>query len=118
MKGFKEPIPADRQAAAMKAKKAALEKFREKVEDPGLAERQAERAASRAESDIARRARKEQKAEEARRAAELAEQAAREAIEKAARDLEEKKATDLREAAERKAVRDARYAARKARKGK
>src|SRR5205823_2233056 len=104
--------------AAMEAKKAALEKFREKVADPGLAERQAERATSRAATVEAKRVRDLAKAEEKRRQAELAEQAAREAVERAARALEEKKATDLREAAERKAVRDARYAARKARKSK
>jgi hypothetical protein len=121
----KEPTLAERQSMAAKAREAQLQKARAKspVNDPGFAERQAERQAV----GIAREARAAE-----RKAAKLADQARKEAqriAEEAARAIALKGEQETREAqraereareialqAERKAERDARYAARKARK--
>jgi hypothetical protein len=114
MSGFKEPSFADRQKAAQEARQNILNKFRAKpgLDDPAVMKRQAERealAAERARARLAREAAKaEQKAREAEAAAQAAAQLAREKEEAAAREL----ALEL----ERKAARDARYAARKKRK--
>jgi hypothetical protein len=114
MSGFKEPNFADRQKAAQEARKNILEKFRAKPgpDDPAVLRRQAERealAAERAKAKLAREAAKaEQAAREAAAAAEAAAQLQREKEEAAARELALE--------AERKAARDARYAARKRRK--
>lgn len=100
----------DRLGAATAAKRAMLEQFRAKQQDPALLERQAQQWAI----DEAREIRRAE-----RKAASEAE-AARQAAEKAAREAEEKqlaKETAARTAAletEQKARRDARYAARKA----
>ena len=51
MAGFKQPDFMQRQEAAAKARKVALEKFRAKIADPALAERLTERAAGRAQCD-------------------------------------------------------------------
>ncbi|MFZ0775425.1 MAG: DUF6481 family protein, partial [Xanthobacteraceae bacterium] len=45
MAGFKQPDFIERQQAAAKARKAALDKFRAKTADPGLAERLTARTA-------------------------------------------------------------------------
>jgi hypothetical protein len=90
MSGFKEPGFADRQKSAQQAKRDILEKFRAQPgpDDPA---REAEKAAK--------------KAEDERLAAEAAAQLVREQEEAAAREV----ALEV----ERKAARDARYAARK-----
>ncbi|HEY1942875.1 MAG TPA: DUF6481 family protein [Roseiarcus sp.] len=120
---------ADRQAAAAKARKALAEKFlsRPKYDpsDPAIIEREAKRRAvleARAAREVERQKRKaeEAAAEAARLAAEEAvrqealrlEALAREAAEEARREEE------ARLEYERKLDRDARYAARKARKKK
>jgi hypothetical protein len=110
----------DRLSAAANAKKAQLEKFRARsgANDPAFAERQAARQAI----SVARDARAAER--NATRLAGLA----READEKAARDaaveaedvaraaeVARQAADDVTVQAERKAARDARYAARKAR---
>jgi len=121
----------DRLNAAANAKKAELEKFRarSRVNDPASAERQAARQAvgaardaRSAERDAARLAGVARAADEqaARDAAAEVEQAARDAAaeaEQAARaaEIARQAADDVVLQAERKAARDARYAARKAR---
>ena len=121
----------DRLNAAANAKKAQLEKFRARSggKDPGFAERQAARQAVGVARDAravgrntARLAGIAREADEqaARDAAAKAEQAARDAAaeaEQAARDADvaRQAADDVALQAERKAARDARYAARKAR---
>ena len=113
----------DRKTAAENAKKALQAKFlaMPKPDDPAVLARQAEQKAI-AEARAIRAAEREvaRQAELARLAAEdvarLAEQAAREAEEavKAAEQAERALALE----AERKAARDARYAARQARRGR
>ena len=97
MSGFKEPSFADRQKAAQEARKNILEKFRAKpgLDDPAVLQRAAAREAQAAERAKAKLAREVAKAE----------QKAREAA-----------AREFALEAERKAARDARYAARKKRK--
>jgi hypothetical protein len=114
MSGFKEPSFADRQKAAIEARKNILNKFKAQPgpDDPAVKARAAEReaaAAARAEAKAAREAEKAaQRAREAEEAAAAAAQLAREqeeaALAKAALE------------AQQKAARDARYAARKKRK--
>src|SRR5262245_31984039 len=117
MKGFKEKTFADRLHEAATARKAALERFRARpaADDPEVVKRREERkalGAAREAREAERRAGKE---------AEAAVRAEREAIEKAEREARERKEAvekvirDAADAAERKAARDARYAARKAR---
>jgi hypothetical protein len=114
MSGFKEPSFADRQKAALEAKKNILNKFRAKPgpDDPAVMQRQAEREAQAALRAKAKLAREAEKAEKKIREAELAAQAAAQL----AREKEEAAARELALEAERKAARDARYAARKKRK--
>lgn len=118
MAAFKQPDFNDRHSAAVKARQAALEKFKSKPGPghPEFEKKQAERLAlekARQERDETRRIEKEKR---------MAEEAARRAIEE-----EEKRKAELaahisaiaeREQllAEQKAARDARYAARKAAK--
>ena len=117
MAAFKGSKFQDRAAAAADAKKALLEAFKNRPgpDDPAVQARMAERRAineAREARAIERaRLKAEEEArlraeEEARKIAE-AEEAARKAAEAAARDEQIR--------AERKAARDARYAARKAR---
>ncbi len=100
---------ADRLNAAKEAKKAMLEKFKPRpmVSDPNFQSRDETRAA---ELEAVRRARAEAK-EAARQEALDREQASADAIKKARK---ERKALSEAEAKEK---RDARYAARKARRG-
>ena len=112
--GFKLPDHKDRQGDAQKAKADALAKFKAKTAeiDPALV---AERAASRAAAEerrIAAAAEKRAAQEAAKIAAAAAKEAARLKAEEDAKITEE-----MREA-ERKRLRDERYAARKAAKGK
>jgi hypothetical protein len=55
MAGFKQPDFIERQEAAAKARKLALEKFRAKIADPALAKRLTARAARAAEARSSRR---------------------------------------------------------------
>lgn len=114
MSGFKEPSFADRQKAALDAKKNILTKFRAKPgpDDPAVMARAAEREAQAALRAKAKLAREAEKAEKMRREAEEAAAAAAQL----AREKEEAAAAELALEAERKAARDARYAARKKRK--
>jgi hypothetical protein len=120
---YKDPDFQQRQSSAATAKKSMLERFRAASEDPGVGERQAERAAVHearqkrmTEREAAKKAREAEKAAEAARAAEVALEAEREA-EKLKASLEADEAErEFLLAAEQKAARDARYAARKAAK--
>ena len=108
--GFKTPDFNDRTAAAQKAKLAALEKLRAKppVDEALIAERAAKRAAREAAESAKREAKRAAEAEAKAAKAEAARLAA-----EAAKVPEKPKPTE----AELKAARDARYAARKKRKG-
>lgn len=112
--GFKEPSFLDRQSAAQNARKGILEKFKAKpaADDPAVLKRQAERVALAEERAKAQKIREAAKAEKKARDAELAAQAAAEALRLEA----EKKAAAEELKAQQKAARDARYAARKNRK--
>jgi hypothetical protein len=114
MSGFKEPSFADRQKAAQQARQNILTKFRSQPgpDDPAVMQRQALREAQAAERAKAKLAREAAKAEQKRREAE----AAALATAQLAREKEEAAAREVALEAERKAARDARYAARKKRK--
>ncbi|GAB1716372.1 MAG: hypothetical protein NTAFB05_14140 [Nitrobacter sp.] len=114
MSGFKEPGFADRQKAALEARKNILDKFRAQPgpDDPVVKQRQAEREAHAAARETARQAREAEKA--ARKAHEA--EAAAAAAAQLALEKEEATAAKATFESERKAARDARYAARKKRK--
>ena len=114
MSGFKEPGFADRQKAALEARKNLLNKFRSQPapDDPAVLQRRAEREAIAARREEARLAREAALAEQKRRDEEAA---AAEAI-RLAREKEEEAARLAALEAEQKAKRDARYAARKKKK--
>jgi hypothetical protein len=128
MAGYKGANFNDRMTTAANAKKALVEKFKSKPgpDDPEVAARAAERlaiAAARevraAERKAAREAELARLAEiEAARLAELAAQEAARIAEAAAQRKRDAEAVvdSLNLEAERKAARDARYAARKARR--
>lgn len=124
MHNFKNPSFSERLNRAATARKAQIEKFKAQpgADDPAVAER----AAARQAVIAAREARTAERAA-ARQAREAAEEAARQ-VAAAAREAEriaseaaaaaaaaEQQARELALEAERKANRDARYAARKAR---
>jgi hypothetical protein len=115
MTGFKQPNFLERQEAAIKAKKAALEKFRAKAADPALADRLTERMARAADRKTIKDIRAAEKAENESREAERAQQAEREATLQAERAKAEAAERERELEAERKAARDARYSARKSR---
>ena len=115
MRRSKAPDFVERRNAATNAKKAALEKFRAHAIDPALAERQAARLALAGERTAAKKARKIKEAEGKAHDAELAMEAKRAADTQAERALAEAASRELALQTERKAARDARYAARKAR---
>jgi hypothetical protein len=109
----------DRLAAAAAAKNTMLERFRSKQADPAVLERQAELKAISAARDARQAERKAVREAEAsrlaaERAAAAAEQAAREAEER--RLAKEAAGRTAALEAQQKAARDARYAARKARR--
>ena len=112
MAGYKSPDLNERMAAARAAKQSALDKLRNKpAPDPGvIAERQAARAARDAAA-AQRRADRQRAADEAK----AAKSAARTAQSEANADAKPTASAPPSEA-ELKAARDARYAARKARK--
>lgn len=121
MANFKLPDFNERTAAALAAKERALEKLRAKAApDPAvIAERQAKQAAREQVAAERRAARLAAIAEE--KAMKLAAQEAAAAAAVAAAELEEASRPGLKEKPElspeeQKAIRDARYAARKARK--
>ncbi len=118
MAGFKQPDFIERQQAAAKARKAALEKFRAKTADPGLAERLTARTAQAAERGKIKTSREIERAENKAREAERAQQAARDAAIEAERVKAESAEREHALQAEQKAARDARYAARKSRSKK
>jgi hypothetical protein len=115
MTGFKQPDFIERQEAAGKAKKVALEKFRAKAADPALAEGLKARTASAAERGAIKNARKIEKAEMKAREAERVQQAERDTIIEAERAKAESAQRESALLAEQKAARDARYAARQTR---
>lgn len=112
--GFKEPTFLDRQTAAKNAKKDILEKFKAKPgpDDPEVRKREAERQAVAVKRAEAQRARELAKVEKKARDAQLAIEAAAQAE----HDKAAKEAAAIALKAEQKAARDARYAARKAKK--
>ena len=114
MSGFKEPGFADRQKAALEARKNLLNKFRSQPapDDPAVLQRRAEREAIAARREETRLAREAALAEQKRRDEEAA---AAEAI-RIAREKEEEAERLAALEAEQKAKRDARYAARKKKK--
>jgi hypothetical protein len=120
MKAFKDQDLKERLDRATKARQAALEKFKARPgpDDPAVLKRQEERMAIAAAREAREVERKAQKAKEAE------ERAAREAVEKVEREARERREAiekvirDAAEATERKAERDRRYAARKARQSK
>jgi hypothetical protein len=125
MRGFKEKGFNDRLEAAAKAKQAQLERARAKspLNDPDFARRQAERKRQAEEREARIAARAAEKAADAQRDAErrAADEAARIAAEKLAEEERLKAGREEADrlvalAAEQKAARDARYAARKQRK--
>lgn len=122
---FKDPGFGDRLASAANAKKAAFDKFRAKPapDDPAVLKRQEERAAIQAAREERARAREiaRIKAEEEARLAQIALEARLKAEEEerlVREELEyiERKEREAALEAEKKAARDARYAARKARR--
>jgi hypothetical protein len=123
MNRSKEPSFADRQSAAATAKKAALEKHRAMLSDPGLAERQAARQA--VVTDRKLRAAERKTTQTASTTREAAERAAEEAAQQTGREtaLQAKRAAreataarDLALETRNRAALDARKAARKAKK--
>ena len=113
MSGFREPGFADRQKAALEARKNLLKRFREQPgpDDPEVARRRAEREEIAANRERVRQEREAAKAEQKLREEEAA---AAEAA-RIAREKEEEEARQAALLAEQKAKRDARYAARKSR---
>lgn len=108
MRGYREPGFQERTAAAARARNSALEKLRAR---PALSPEEIERR-------VAAQAAKNAAAQEKRAAALLAREAAAEA--KAEREREAAKTAATKKVlteSELKAARDARYAARKRRKG-
>ena len=125
MKNFKQPSLADRRDTAAKARQAERERALAKVaaNAPKLAEQQEARRATNEAREARAAQRKIEKQEAAARAARAleAEQAARKAAEEAEREAQaraqvENAAREVELKARQKAERDARYAARKARK--
>jgi hypothetical protein len=114
MSGFKEPSFADRQKAAQQSRKTILDKFRSQPgpDDPAVKQRQAEREALAVERAKAKLLRDAAKAEKKRHDEELAAAAAAQLV----REQEEAAAREAALEVERKAARDARYAARKKKK--
>jgi hypothetical protein len=109
MAGYREPGFQDRTAAAAKARSAALERLKAKAPiDPAEQARKIAEAQARELAKVAKR--------DAAKAAKIAEAEAAVAAAQAAAELIAAN-VELTEA-ERKAARDARYAARKQRKGR
>ena len=129
MSGFRDQGFGDRRSAADSAHKAMQQRFHATVgaDDPAFAERKAARQATSAPREVRLAERVANKAAEAERGAleracEAAEQKARETAERElrlqqeAREIVERAERQATLQVEQKAARDARYAARKARK--
>jgi uncharacterized protein DUF6481 len=123
MPAFKDNDLSERREAAAAAKRATLERFRAKKDDPATAERMASRVAAARARDSKLKARKAAAELEAERL--TADQKIREEQATQLETAEVERATVERRAegervaallAEQKAARDSRYAARKARK--
>ncbi len=116
MSGFKIPDFNDRQSSALKAKQAALEKFKAKPkpDDPEFKARQAELLRIETERQVRREAARQTKllADAQAAATREAEMIAKKAAEEAAYEAEIRAQEELE--VKQKAARDARYAARKA----
>ena len=115
MSGYRGDNFDDRRKAALEAKKALMERFRTTIPDPNDPA-----VIARQEADLVRE-QKERERSEARKVARKAEEerVAREKAERIAAAEASKRAETLRKLqllAEQKRARDARYAARKARK--
>lgn len=123
MKSYKAPSFQERLALAAEARQKALDKLRAKppVDEAVLAERRAAREAKEAAAAAAREAKRVEaeriKAEKLAAEHAAAAAAEAEAAEKAAAEEAARAASVLSEE-EKKAIRDAKYAARKARKGR
>jgi hypothetical protein len=115
MSGFKKPDFIERQNTAAQAKKAALEKFRASAADPAFAERQTARTESAKTRKAAKNIRDIEKGEKKARDAQRAQQAERDAAVRTELAAAESANREVKLQAERKAARDARYAARKSR---
>jgi uncharacterized protein DUF6481 len=115
MAGFKQPDFIERQEAAAKARKVALEKFRAKVADPALAKRLTARAARVAERSAIKTTREIERAEKKAREAEPAQQAERDAAIEAERAKAKAQNVNARRKPNKKRPSDARYAGRKSR---
>jgi uncharacterized protein YaiL (DUF2058 family) len=115
MAGFKQPDFIERQEAAAKARKVALDKFRAKVADPGLADRLTARTARAAEHSAIKATREIEKAEKNAREVERSQQAERDAAIETERAKAESAERERALQAKQKTARDARYTARKSR---
>lgn len=118
--GFKDPDQGDRLKAAQEAKKAALAKFmaQPKPGDPAFVAREQERlaiVAARAERQRVKEAEAAAKAAQLERDRELAAIALQEELDRKDRERAEQDERDKQLELEKKAERDAKYAARKAR---
>jgi hypothetical protein len=109
---------AERLSTARTAKQAMVAKFRQQPgpDDPAVAERRAARTAMSDARDARAAERKAERLAESARSAAEREALAIKQVEQEVRTAAEKVASDVRLEVERKAARDARYAARKARK--
>lgn len=118
MSGMKQNNLSERLNAARDAKQAMAAKFRQRPgpDDPAVAERRAARAAVSVARDARVAERQAQRIAESTRVTAEREAIAAEQAEQETRAASEKAANDVKLEAERKAARDARYAARKARK--
>jgi len=123
MSSFKSPDLLERRNNATAVKKVMFEKFRATRQDPAFEQQRLKgeavseaRAARAAEREVAKKVREAELAAEAAHAAELVAQAHHKAEEAEALAKAEATECDAALAAEQKAGRDARYAARKAAK--
>lgn len=118
MSEMKQKDFGDRLDAARDAKQAMAAKFRQRPgpDDPAVAERRAARAAVSAARDARIAEREAQRVAEGARVTAEREALVAEQAEQEKRAASEKVENDVKLEAERKAARDARYAARKARK--
>ena len=118
MSGFKDKAFGERLSAANDAKQAMTNKFlqRPRIDDPAIVEQRAARVAVSVAREARRAEREAIRVAEAARIAAEGEARAAAAAEQKERAAAEKAASDAKLENQRKAARDARYAARKARK--
>jgi hypothetical protein len=106
MAGFKQPDFIERQEAAAKARKLALEKFRAKIADPAVPKRLTARAARAAERSGIKTTREIERAEKKSREPERAQHAERDSAIEAERAKAESEERERAYQAEQKAPRD------------